>query len=445
MASIETPPDLTAILSQQWAQVFPLLEKFKAVDQKGRYLHWHELKHRLPSSLDKHAAWGAIKLSRQAMRHEIDLKSADAQPFHFCVPGSLQASLHQIDRLLLPFSVASTHFTGEQESNRFLVESLMMEEAISSAQLEGAATTRKAAKAMLETERTPRNEDERMVFNNFALMKAVRAARAEPLSIDLIAHLHYTATQGTQNEQVIPGAFRQHDDVVVQGRHGEILHQPPPAAEIHRRLLRLCSFANAPHDGKAGRDFIHPVIKAVILHFMTAYEHSFADGNGRTARALFYWFMLKNGYWMFEYISISALLKNAPVQYGESYLFTETDGFDLTYFIDYQFRVIGRATENFFAYLEQRRKARHDVLALLDQMGITGRLNERQGQILHKALRNPGRVFTVKEVKHDFGVTETTARLDLDKLTQMKVFALARDGKVVNYVSRADAEQQLRR
>jgi hypothetical protein len=42
--------------------------------------------------------------------------------------------------------------------------------------------------------------------------------------------------------------------------------------------------------------FIHPVMRAITLHFWLAYDHPFCDGNGRTARALFYWSMLKQGY-----------------------------------------------------------------------------------------------------------------------------------------------------
>ncbi|WP_366511954.1 Fic family protein [Maribacter sp.] len=44
------------------------------------------------------------------------------------------------------------------------------------------------------------------------------------------------------------------------------------------------------------KNFIHPIVKASILHFLIGYIHPFVDGNGRTARAIFYWYLLKNGY-----------------------------------------------------------------------------------------------------------------------------------------------------
>ena len=87
----------------------------------------------------------------------------------------------------------------------------------------------------------------------------------------------------------------------------------------------------------------HHHIRAIILHFWLAYGHPFVDGNGRTARALFYWAMLHEGYWLFEFISISNILRKAPAQYGLSFLYSETDDNDLTYFIVAQTKVIRRA------------------------------------------------------------------------------------------------------
>ena len=53
--------------------------------------------------------------------------------------------------------------------------------------------------------------------------------------------------------------------------------------------------------------------------------------------------MLKSGYWLFEYISISRLLKNAPAKYTRAYLYVENDDLDLTYFLYHQAEIIKRA------------------------------------------------------------------------------------------------------
>src|SRR3546814_10435189 len=78
----------------------------------------------------------------------------------------------------------------------------------------------------------------------------------------------------------------------------------------------------------------------IAVHFQIGYDHPFCDGNGRTARALFYWSMLSSGYWLTEYISISSILKKAPAQYVRAYLHAESDGTDMSYFVAHQLDVI---------------------------------------------------------------------------------------------------------
>ena len=61
------------------------------------------------------------------------------------------------------------------------------------------------------------------------------------------------------------------------------LFTPPPAEHLNERMAKLVTWANAPT--ASADNFIHPLVKAAILHFWLAYEHPFVDGNGRTARA----------------------------------------------------------------------------------------------------------------------------------------------------------------
>lgn len=418
-----------------------MLHRFGAVDAQGRYLHWDQLRHRLPRDVSPQAVWSAVKIARLVIARWLPLKAANGSVFRYAVTDSMQQRLHQIDRLCGPRLDPAAFASTSTQREHYFVASLLMEEAITSAQLEGAATTRKAAKQMLETERPPRDEHERMIVNNYLLMKEALNSREEELSVDLIRRLHSIATRGTENPMVIPGMLRDSDDVIVQGQGGEVVHQPPPAAELPERLQALCDFANASHDGPEA--FIHPCVKAVILHFMLAYEHPFGDGNGRTARALFYWYMLKRGYWPFEYISISSLLRKAPVQYGISYLYTETDEFDLTYFVDYQIGIVERAIAAFLAHIERKKREFYELMQWLEATGIQNQLNFRQGQLLRKAIRHPGRAFTVKEVANDFDVTENTARADLKKLAKLRMLAEVQEGKTALFLARADIAERL--
>ena len=75
------------------------------------------------------------------------------------------------------------------------------------------------------------------------------------------------------------------------------------------------------------------IVGTACSHHRLAWVHPFVDGNGRTARALFYWSMLKSGYWLSEYVSISSVLKKSQSAYVRAYLHSESDGSDMTYFI----------------------------------------------------------------------------------------------------------------
>ena len=115
------------------------------------------------------------------------------------------------------------------------------------------------------------------------------------------------------------------------------------------RRRNLAAFANTN-----ANPFIHPVIKAIALHFAIGFVHPFVDGNGRTARAIFYWYMLKEGYAAFEYLPISRILIRAPMNYARAYLYTETDDGDLTYFNHYQLQAILRAISSLHEYFERK-------------------------------------------------------------------------------------------
>lgn len=221
-------------------------------------------------------------------------------------------------------------------------------------------------------------------------------------------------------------------------RRGQKVHQPPAAGELEDRLLRMCAFANEePASG-----FMHPVVKAIILHYWLAYDHPFEDGNGRTARALFYWFMLKQDYWLFEYVSISTILKNAPARYGRAYLYTQTDENDLTYFVLNQLDVILRALDELRRYL--RRKVA-EARAMKEHLKPSADLNHRQIALLSHAHRHPGHEYTYESHRASHGVVYQTARTDLLDLEEKGFLSKTKRGRTFVFRAPADLAERLRR
>ena len=202
-------------------------------------------------------------------------------------------------------------------------------------------------------------------------------------------------------------------------------------------MVELCKFANG-----AGSDepFIHPVIRAILVHFGLAYDHPFVDGNGRTARALFYWSMLKQGYWLTEFISISRAIKNARSQYDRAFVYTETDANDTTYFILNQLKVLRTAIDDLSVYL--RRKAQ-EVRDVEKKLRVRDDLNNRQLALLGHALRHPDERLTIEGHQMMNRVVYQTARTDLLGLVQHGFLEQGKSGKKLYFTPVRDLARRL--
>jgi Fic family protein len=322
----------------------------------------------------------------------------------------------------------------------------MMEEAITSSQLEGASTTRKVAKEMLETKRKPSDKSEQMIFNNYLLMKKALERKDEELSLELILELHEIATRNAIDNEALPGEFRTDDNITVTNLYNEVAHQPPSHSTIQTRLVALCDFANECSDGLHGSQFMHPIVKAIILHFMIGFIHPFGDGNGRTARALFYWFMLRSGYWLFEYVSISKLIQEKRSDYDTAYVYTETDEFDLTYFLYNQVGVVMKSVDALHDHIEGKKREFYEFMEWIEKSPVSKKLKSRELDILKEAIKTPGKIFTSKKVSIDFDINGNTARTYLNKLVDedLLIATKSKKGKEVLYLAPADLRERLK-
>lgn len=413
----QIPPDyqkeLAGLIKTDPGKTIQLLADTKPVDQKNRYLHWDELRHRTPpEGITSEQWWALIKSARLKTYREIThIWDKNKKPFTYSQPDALECDLHWLAQNAGSNVYANQSLFNSNLKRTYLIRSLF-NEAINSSQIEGAATTKKVAKEMLREGRDPKDKSEQMIYNNYHAMQFIRDQKEEPLTPSVIFELHTILTQNTLENPEKAGQFRLKDDnvFVVDSLDNKELFVPPPSVELPGRLKRLCDFANEDDP----KQFINPLVKAIILHFTLAYDHPFVDGNGRTARALFYWYAAKRGYELIEYISISEILKDEPGKYKKAYLFTETDGNDLTYFINYQIEVIKKCLDLLFSFLEkENREIRKAKRQLDEKIKLEKIFNYRQIAILKHAVDNPGYLYTVYGHKNTHGVTYQTARSDL--------------------------------
>lgn len=396
---------------------------------QSRYHHWDKVKYiARQRGLEPEALWTILKLHRSLDPRGLPLVSEDGLSLQYTLPDVILREQMEVDQqlagqIMFDDGSAVTH----SQRDRF-VASALMEEAIASSRLEGASTTIVKAKEMLLAKREPRDRSEQMIFNNYQAMTFVKDHVNTPLSPDLIIELQRILTEKTLDEPDQCGRLRNADEnIQIRDMYDTVFHIPPMAPTLPDRMDTLCRFANETVSSSS--QFIHPMVRAIAIHFQLAYDHPFCDGNGRTARALFYWSMLRSKYWLFEFLPISKVIYKSPSQYGYAFQYVETDEFDLTYFLIYHARVVSQARKELVEFLREARqtqKASRHAFSGLD-------INERQKALLYRAAIDPDMEFTIQEHESRQAISYYTARADMVGLEQLGFLQSEKRGKKYVY------------
>lgn len=439
MRKTEHPPALQKRLDQS-----DLLLKIKSGTLKkiirteeSSYPYWDKWKYLAKEwEEDPKMIWQYIKRYRGNFT-SINFPKLREHQISLNFPSTALQQLHELD-LYLSGNLQEGNLIPENEKKHYLLSSLM-EEAIASSQLEGAATTRRIAKEMLETNRKPRNLSEQMIINNYAAMQWIVRNRNTEMTTGRISQLHHIITNKTLQNKNEEGEFRAHDDIhIMDVQTGAIVHTPPPHAALDDLMNKYCLLAN---DELKQDFFLHPVARAVALHFLMGYIHPFADGNGRTARAIFYWYLIRKGYWLIEYLSVSRIILESKAQYARAYQHTELDEMDLTYFLLYNLKAIRRALEDLKKYIYRKSQEKKIVLDLLKNTHY----NERQISVLQEILNDDQNTFTVSLIERKFEVSNQTARNDLNQLVEDGILQSRRNGKQMQFIPTPGSIKKIRK
>lgn len=431
-----SPPDFESLAKAATGDLAKNPEKIMLfllgpADKRGRYLHWDELRHlRPPDGLTLEEWWFGMKIARRKLEKKIGLADKNGCTFSFCIIDEVERELHNLDKQAAGQVTGFLHDKNRDTTQSYIVKALF-EEAITSSQLEGASTTRAVAREMLAEGRKPLNSSEQMIFNNYKALMFIKDKLGEAITPSLIFELHRIITDKTLENPAKGGVLRGKDDniIVYDSSDGTQVHVPPGAETLDRRLEKLCEFANGV--GKEG-PFVHPLIRAILVHFLLAYDHPFVDGNGRTARALFYWVALKNGYWLIEYLSISAEIMRARRQYDRSFLYVETDGCDTTYFVLFQIEIIKKAIEKFLISIKQKAEKMRETETVLSKLRQA--FNYRQMELLRHALKHDDDSYTIESHRAMHNVSYNTARTDLLELYRVGLLVMKkRNRKMLFY------------
>lgn len=369
--------------------------------------YWDTIKYkRCPEGCTPQQLWTYVKAARVKSMMSVWGKYG----ITLTLTNQMQRMCHEID-MNWGGSWGTDSIIGDENKEQYLVGSLM-EEAIYSSQMEGAATTRKVAKEMLRKKMTPKDKSQQMIANNYQTIQFIVSHKDALLTPELLLQIHQLMTEHTMQDPQEAGCFRSNNDVVVEnGITHETVHTPPTFEEIPNFVEDLCRFFNE----QDAPQFIHPIIRGIIIHFMVAYVHPFADGNGRTARALFYWYMLKQGYWLTEYLSISRVIAKSKKSYEKAFLYTEADGMEMGYFVAYNMRVLQQSFKQLQDYIKRKQEEKRAANSFLR----IGNINTRQAQIIKMFADDSNLVVTIADLQAKFLVSPTTAKADVVGLMNM--------------------------
>ena len=387
------------------------------IPEYRKYHHWDKIRYMdPPNGLNREQWWMVIKANRISRRRMLPFYGKNHNQFNYILTDEILRHLHVIDSKANGFIGKVSSVPSDEMRSRFMV-SFLVEEAIASSQLEGASTTRKVASGMIRSGRNPRDRYERMILNNYFAMKRIQEKQSESLTVEGILELHKILTVNTMDDPGAAGRIQYEGEsrVHVENTYGKIIHMPPPAKELPKRLDALIQFVNELPENSDS--FIHPILRAIVMHFVIGYDHPFVDGNGRVARAVFYRSVLQSGYEILAFASISQIIKNAPAKYGYAYQYVETDENDLTYFVHHQLDVICKAISKLEDYTTKKQNEISRIEKKLRRMP----LNYRQLALLSHAVRHPGHIYSIRSHRVSHDCAYATARSDLMKLASSQL------------------------
>lgn len=173
----------------------------------------------------------------------------------------------------------------------------------------------------------------REVLNYFAGLRYVeKHAKKKTIRHEDLFELHRILADNVM-DQGTAGSYR-----TIQVRVGK--HFPPAAADVSGLMFELLDWWNKQSTG------LSPVLSAAILHYRFEHIHPFADGNGRTGRALALWELYRRGFDSHHIFSVDEFYWEDRPGYYAALDAVRVAGEDLTGWLEYSAEGVRQTLEN---------------------------------------------------------------------------------------------------
>lgn len=272
-----------------------------------RYFTKNELRYRIPKEVNIDEFWDKIQIQRKKTASYISLKDQNDNFFYFNITDKIKDNMSIIEDTATKDIFNAMPYDVEIS----VIADSLIDEAYNSSVIEGAFSTKKRTKELVENDLNPKNKSEQMILNNFHALKYVTDNIQKPLNEDIILNIYRILMKNTLNEDEIVDKYRNDFVGVWDRKQNCYSYKAPHYSKVQELMNSLFLFINNNTD-------FHPLIKACIIHFYFVYIHPFFDGKGRTARAISYMYLLQEGYDFFRFFSISSMIKDERNKYYES-------------------------------------------------------------------------------------------------------------------------------
>ena len=375
----------------------------------NKYLNRQDIMYRIAPKLNIDVFWEQLLAARKQFAVETPLPDKLGKPFWFAYTPGIAKNIDYID------DIGKYHLFNMVQGA--LAESVildaMLDEAFYSSVIEGAFSTKQRTAEMIAANSKPVNKSEQMIFNNYNALQFALENLDSPLNEDIVLSIYRIVTENTLETEDIVEKYRTRAVYVWDASLNKAIYEAPSYEKVQLMMNDLLKFINNDADG------LHPVIKACILHMYFVYIHPFFDGNGRTARAVSYMYLLQKGYAFFKFFSISSIIREQKSRYYKAIKDTEDYDSDLTYFIlyytDMMINSINTVLNSFHKEL-----SRKVIKECLDRMDIV--LSKRQTKTVNLLIKSDKNFTTIDEYAKKNKVVYETARTDLNQLVELGLF-----------------------
>ena len=167
---------------------------------------------------------------------------------------------------------------------------------------------------------------------------------------------------------------------------------PPPAGEVSGLMFELLEWWN--EDAAT----LSPVLSSAIVHYRFEAIHPFADGNGRTGRALALWELYRRGFDSHHIFSVDEFYWEDRARYYAALQTVRADGDDLTSWLEYTAEGLHQTLERAWERIQRLAGAKGGTALVL---------RPKQEQLLH-LLRARGSL-SPREIWDGIGISKQGA------------------------------------